>query len=409
VAATKLTAWAAKREGTLNKFYTRSDVGDLLSREIGAVEPLAVIDLGAGEGSLASAIARRWPKASVTTVDVDPSCIDDLHTSLTIAGCRNHEHRTLDVLKADLPSEFAGYRFDLAICNPPFYRPHWKREFADILRDADLVDACPTVPEATAEILFLAQCLRLLKTGGTIALIIPDGLATGWRAVAFRRALLRQHTLRTVVQLPPNSFFDTEAYCFILILDKGQTGSDLPVKLLRLDDSGTISDSIFVSALSAEARFDYAYHSVAQSSPLGATSLRQLGAEVRRGSLSTVERKSAGMFVFHTGDFPKSVQSVCFGTEIPYSGVKNMVVAESGDILMARVDRELHDKITIVETGKFAITDCVYRIRLPEQHRRRVFDALTSKDGRERIRAATKGVGARLLGKGELLDLPLSF
>ena len=406
---TKLTAWASKREGTLNKFYTRLDVGDLLAREIGPISPETILDLGAGEGSLSAAVIRRWPEAATTTVDVHPSCTDKLRRNLSAAGCERHEHYVLDALNYGMPSELEKQAFDLAVCNPPFYRPDWKREFADILSDANLAEACPTAAEATAEIIFLAQNIRLVKTGGTIALIIPDGLATGWRYMAFRRALLRQHTVRTTVQLPPYSFFETEAYCFIVILDKGRACEQAPVKLLRLHDDGAISEPIFVEPASAETRFDYAYHCAAQSPSLEAKSLRQLGAEIRRGSLSTVQRKAADAFVFHTGDFPAGALAVSLDTQVPDMDARQLVIAEAGDILMARVDRDLHNKVTFVEVGRAAITDCVYRIRLPEQHRKRVFKALTSQHGKERVRAATKGVGARLIGKGDLLDLPLVF
>ena len=407
MAVAKLTAWAAKRDGTLNKFYTRSDVGDLLTSEIGAIEPGTAVDLGAGEGSLSAAVARRWPRVAITTVDVDPTCMSALDSALKSAGCNLHAHRVLDVLSLDLPSEVGTRNFDMAVCNPPFYRPDWKREFANILRNADLAEACPTVTEATAEILFLAQSLRLVKTGGTIAIIIPDGLATGWPAVAFRRAILQHHTVRTVVQLPPYSFFDTEAFCFILVLEKGRVGPETPIKLLRLEDHGVVSDPILIDSQSAESRLDYAYHIVARSRPEGSTSLRELGADIRRGSLNTVQRKATGAFVFHTGDFPATSRFVSLGSDVPANATKVLVIAEIGDILMARVDRELHDKITLVNSGRFAITDCVYRIRLPKQHQRRVFDALTSQHGKRCIQAVTKGVGARLIGKGELLDIPL--
>lgn len=407
MAASKLTAWAAKREGTLNKFYTRAEVGALLTREIGPLLPRSVLDLGSGEGSLSSAVAWKWPQAPITTVDVDPTCVEDLHAALLAAGCEQHQHRTLDVLDFGLPEAFAEHRFDLAVCNPPFYRPDWKREFADILREADLESACASRAEVTAEILFLAQNLRLLEDGGTVALIVPDGLATGWRALAFRKALLSNHSLRTVIQLPPYSFLDTEAYCFILILEKGRRSPANVIKLLRLEDTGDVSDPIFIEPNLAEVRFDHAYHQVALSAPNGATSLRQLGADIRRGSLSTVQRKAANSFVFHTGDFPTVSGSINLGVDVPVIADKKLVIAEPGDILMARVDRELHEKVTLVASGRAAITDCVYRIRLPEKHRESAFNALTSTEGRRRIQAATKGVGARLIGKGELLDVLL--
>lgn len=404
--AAKPSQWAAKREGTLNQFYTRPEVGELLIRELGDFAPQMVLDLGAGEGSLAASVAKRWPDTHLTTVDIDPACAEGLHESLIEVGATDHEHKVWDVFDPALPSVLRNRQFDLAVCNPPFYRPEWRREFADILHDADFASACSSVAEATAEIIFLAQNLRLVRSGGMIALIVPDGLATSWRHVAFRRALLQQHGVRAAIQLPPYSFMDTEAYCFILIVEKD--GGSGTTKLRRLNDDGTYAESIEVDAISAELRLDYGYHEVTRDEVEGGTTLRQLGAEIRRGSLSTVERKALDAFIFHTGDFPIAGGEIALEAALPLTS-KRLVIAQPGDILMARVDRELHDKIAFVSQGQAAITDCVYRIRLPQEHRRLAFNALASNQGRTRIRAVTKGVGARLLGKGDLLDLRLAM
>ena len=399
-------AWTIKREGTLNRFYTRPEIGSIIAKEIGNIDAKRIVDLGAGEGSLSVAVLQRWPSASITTVDVDPTCADSLCKTLAEAGCTDHVHFSLDVLSRDCANTLRPQNFDLAICNPPFYRPAWKQEFADILYEGDLGTACPTRAEATAEILFLAQNLRLLKAGGTAALIVPDGLVTGERALAFRRALIAHHTVCTVIQLPPYSFFDTEAFCFIIVLKKGREPSK-PIKLIRLNDTGEVTEPLFVEPCQAERRMDFAYHSATSFATIGSTSLRQLGADIRRGSLSTVDRKATTSFIFHTGDFPARASTVKLDHVAPTHSKKKLVVAEVGDILMARVDRDLHDKITLIETGKVAITDCVYRIRVPQSYQKSVFSALTSQIGRDSIRAATKGVGARLIGKGDLLDLPL--
>lgn len=409
MADSKISPWAAKRTGTLNKFYTRPEVGALLVTEIGGITPKAVIDLGAGEGSLSVAVASEWPDACFTTIDVDPDCVGDLHASLKAAGVRTHTHLVRDVLEPNLPDHVGLDSFDLAVCNPPFFRPAWTRSFADILQKADFTDACPTVADVTAEILFFAQNLRLIKNGGTIAMIVPDGLVTSWRALGFRRELVRRHNLKTVIQLPSYSFVDTEAYCFILILEKGRKNSNDIVKLIRLNEDGSVAEPVYVNSSKAEIRLDYAYHDLSCDSGSEIVTLRDLGAQIHRGSLSTSDRKKVGSFVFHTGDFPAQTSPVYFTSDPPEGERKQLVVAESGDILMARVDRELHRKITFVAEGRAAITDCVYRIRLPEQHRMTVFEALTSPEGRARIKATTKGVGARLLGKGELLDLPLKM
>lgn len=403
----KPTKWATKRSGTLNQFYTRLAACNALVAEINITNVRNVVDLGVGEGSLSVAIARRWPKAQFSTVDIDPTSTQNLHEALLEAGVTKHDHYSLDVMNVDFIHQLKDTVFDLAVCNPPFFRPQWKRDYADILQAADFTEACQSVSEVTAEILFLAQNLRLIRDGGIIALIVPDGLATGWKAKAFRKALLDKHTIRSVIQLPRYSFQDTEASCFILIIEKGRADKDLPIKLLRLDEHSNTSTPILIDHVAAEARLDWTFHSVALPNSSSGITLRKLGADIRRGSLSTVQRRLAEFPVFHTGDFPSKGKAISFEENQEAYEDNKILLAEEGDILLARVDRDLHEKITIVSNGKIAVTDCIFRLRLPKPLNQQIFDVLSSEQCRMRIQALTKGVGARLLGKGDLLDLVL--
>ena len=136
--------------------------------------------------------------------------------------------------------------------------------------------------------------------------------------------------------------------------------------------------------------------------------LRQLGADVRRGSLNTIARKAATYPVFHTTDYRGLTEgAVTLDAAMDLPADRKLVVAEAGDILMARVDRSLHEKVAVVASGRAALTDCVYRVRVPAEMSTPVLTALRSPEGTASLLAATKGVSARLLGKGDLLDLPL--
>jgi type I restriction enzyme M protein len=88
---------------------------------------------------------------------------------------------------------------------------------------------------------------------------------------------------------------------------------------------------------------------------------------------------------------------------------KRLVTVEPGDILIARVDRKLHEKVAIVVGGEAALTDCVYRVKLPKESQQLAFRALRSSEGASRLLAISKGVSARLLGKADLLDMPLAI
>lgn len=388
----------------LNAYYTRTDVGYLLSSVLDIEEPKTVLDLGAGEGSLSRAASDRWPDAACTTVDIVQSAADHL---LEVFGRKkvSHRHYHWDVLTRELPSGIKEETFDLAVCNPPFFKPVQSPDHIEILSLAGLRGACPSPSDNRAEILFLAQNLRLVRRGGTVALIAPDSLLTGDRFRAFRAAILERYNVSCIVQLPGHSFHNTEARCFVLILQK-EAPQEHDIRLLRHHSSASLPP-IWISRSQAVERMDYDFH--ARRSDVGRDGfcLRDLHAEVRRGSFGTAQRKYLSETIFHTTDF-KSLQ--CGQVEFPESplpGQGRAVIAETGDILMARVDRSLHQKIAIVTKGRAAITDCVYRVRLPKEHQERVFNALRSSHGEQALLAATKGVSARLLGKADLLSIKL--
>ncbi len=404
-----LSKFSAIRQGTLNRFYTRRSVGELLADQLAHLKPSSVVDLGAGDGSLSISAANYWPTAEILTIDLDADCIASLHLNIMNAGAAAHCHKVHDVFDPGLPKAIGQSNcFDLAVCNPPFFRPDWRRDFARILQEANLADACPSTSDVSAELIFLAQNLRLVKDGGVIAMIAPDGMMTGWKTKPLRRTLIAQHKIDCVVQLPPHSFHDTEARCFVLMLTKQgrQAGQ---VKLLRYDAATGLSDPLYIGIDEAEQRLDYDYHIANQSQGKQAVTLRGLGADIKRGSVSTVEARDAEFPIFHTSDYSNiSDGEIRLKSSMPSAVGKRLITVAPGDILMARVDRKLHEKVAIVVSGEAALTDCVYRVRLPKEAQQLAFHALRSFEGASKLLAISKGVSARLLGKADLLDMPLT-
>lgn len=402
------TKFAAKRNGTLNKFFTKISVGEILAKQISCTEPSSVLDLGAGEGSLSMPVVRRWPNIGVVTVDLDASTYTTLRENLEKTGCADHRHYVQDALFPEMSAQIEKEhgQFDIAVCNPPFFRPKWCHGHAEILQKASLGDAYGSTTEATAEVLFIAQSLSLLKDGGRLAVIVPDSIITTTRARKFRQSLLLNHTVERVLQLPVNSFLETDSQCFIIIMRKGG-GPTQMLSLLNVGSDQSLSQPLEIDGNAAENRMDFNFHSLRCEKLETHTTLRDMDAQVFRGSISTVQRKAAEFSVFHTSDYKSIIDGMI---ELPDQGNishASRIVAENGDILLARVDRNLHKKIGMVVSGAAVITDCVYRIRLPSQNRKKAFEALCSDAGRKNLLALTKGVGARIIGKADLLDMPL--
>jgi len=91
-------------------------------------------------------------------------------------------------------------RYSMILANPPFKGS----------LDYDIVagDLLKTAKTKKTELLFLALFLRMLKTGGRCASIVPDGVLFGSSAAhkAIRRELIERHRLQAVISMPSGVF-----------------------------------------------------------------------------------------------------------------------------------------------------------------------------------------------------------
>ena len=395
----------------LCRFYTKPKIGSLLIRLFGASTPRRVVDLGTGNGCLAAAAAKRWHNAKIVTVDVDPDCVGSLTEQMSKFGANRHQHFILDALDFELPTALSGgdQGFDAALCNPPYIKPKWRPAYDRILEHAGLAKAyqCPT--DVSIDALFLAQVMRLTKPGGRIGLIVPDTLITGKKSRSVRHTLLTNHRVEEVVQLPRHSFCSTDAQAFLIVFRK----LSKPAFRIRLSTFPFINEhsTIIIDREQAIERMDFSYHSRAGSVKFQGRSLEMLNAEIVRGKINSAQAKNMGSLAFHTTDFPRITgNGVCLRDSNckALAAVPNAsVIAQPGDILVARVGRSLHRKITHVIGGQAAITDCVLRIRLESSLREQVLTALVSDEGNQLLASITRGVSAQMISMVDLFKLPL--
>ncbi|MGO8465008.1 N-6 DNA methylase [Rhizobium leguminosarum] len=382
----------------LCRFYSLPYVGDLLVQTIAAADVASIIDLGAGGGTLSDAAIRHWMGISVTTIDIDAGCgVAKRYQD----SSGSHTHYTLDALDPDITLKVskAGF-FDAAVCNPPFRRIAWNDRYNRVLREAGL-DQCFSSKggDVAAEALFLAQNVRLVRPGGSIGLIVSDSFISGRAAAALRKRIVEHHSIRAVVQLPKRAFSGTEANSFLLVFTNKVASREM-INLYKFSLEDGLSNVIVVDKHSAERRLDYDFHSITRRSSSDIP-LASLGATISRGNISTVQLRTAPQFIFHTTDFGKWKSGEIYGPTFAQCH------AQTGDILVARVDRALETKVAIVRGGSFQVSDCVFIIRVPPQHRERVFDALKTKGGQEKLKSLSRGVGARHISKTELLAFPI--
>jgi type I restriction enzyme M protein len=120
--------------------------------------------------------------------------------------------------------------------------------------------------------------------------------------------------------------------------------------------------------------------------------------------------------VFHLGDFPNagkngSVPKVPAKFIQPVSKIVDLQstykIARAGDILIARIGRNLQEKICFLPRGACVISDCIFALRTSVEHREMLLTYLLSEDGKVALKAASHGVGAKYLSRSDVLNMVL--
>ncbi|CAB5515136.1 hypothetical protein LMG26857_04200 [Achromobacter anxifer] len=396
------------------RYYTSSDVSRSLIEHIDAHKPRLVVELGSGSGSLCSAAAARWQNARLVTVDVDRQAPDQLDVKRFGSRLR-HSHFVHDALDATL-SEKIGLRMgtvDVAVCNPPYIRPRWRSDFGKILEDAGLSGVLTSIHDAGADLLFLAQNLRLLRRNGKLGLILPDGLIAAECYRGVRQALLRQHIVEQVVQLPRRVFRGTEAQTYLVMLSKLAGETDY-VKLRQMANDGSLSEPIEVPQDLATKRLDYSFHAHTSIRDDQLISVGTVVKEIVRGTICSSEIANFAAPVFHLGDFSAPTGELAvrivpkhFALSERAAKIAQRVarLAQPGDILLARIGRGLENRLALVVHGPCVISDCIFALRTSDKYRERLYRFFESKAGQHARATSAHGVAARFLSKANLSEI----
>lgn len=394
-----------RRSDPLGRYYTGSLIGEYLVRAMNISDPKTVIDLGAGSGALVAEASKVWKKSNFFTVDIDGGAQS---ANFPSTHGKKFKHHIADALDQSLAQTLGldWAKVDAAICNPPYVLPKWKKHFEEILEDAGLRQFAPKRGDIAADLLFIAQNLRMLKNGGKLGLILPDGIIAGEKYRPLRKALIEMHCIEKVIELPRGSFSKTDAKTHILILSKNLDSKE-SIHVAKLQANGTISDEILLPTENFTKRLDYSYIKGTKKFQ-GRRKVSDVVEDIFRGSISSSQRKSLTHSVLHTTDlssFDLHVPSRFYirsADESVYPGK----LATTGDILVARVGRNLSSKICMVDQEGFVpISDCLIALRANKDNRSELFDFLRSERGRSSIETVSKGVGAKFVTADALREI----
>jgi type I restriction enzyme M protein len=135
--------------------------------------------------------------------DFDATMLRIAAMNLMLHGVDDPDIHFQDTLSTSFPDRFpdaAAEGFDVILANPPFKG------------NLDFEDVHPSllrqVKTRKTELLFVALILRMLKTGGRSATIVPDGVLFGSSGAhqTLRKLLIDQNQLEAVISLPSGVF-----------------------------------------------------------------------------------------------------------------------------------------------------------------------------------------------------------
>lgn len=130
--------------------------------------------------------------------DFDPTMLRIGSMNMTLHGIDNPDISYRDSLAEEHGSD-AG-KYSLILANPPFAG---SLDYETTAKDLQQI-----VKTKKTELLFLALFLRLLKTGGRAAVVVPDGVLFGSSKAhkSLREMLVEKHKLEGVLKLPSGVF-----------------------------------------------------------------------------------------------------------------------------------------------------------------------------------------------------------
>ena len=207
-------------KGDHQQFFTPPHIVDFIVSMCSPFIKGRVCDPAAGTGGFLSSIARhRLPYDSLTAIEIDERLA-------WVAGMNMFLHEASKIETLWLPNggtlgvdelSLLG-SFDAIVTNPPFGSDYSERE------SLGTMELGKGRASRRRGILFIERCYRLLKEGGTLAIIIDEGVLNLSHAVDVREFITRNFDIRSVVSLPETAFMPyASVNASVLVLSKRST------------------------------------------------------------------------------------------------------------------------------------------------------------------------------------------
>lgn len=155
--------------------------------------PKRILDIGCGTGLIALMAAQRFPDAHIDAVDIDPSAVAEARFNVIHSPYANR----ITVEETDILDYNAVEKYDLVVCNPPF--------FTGTVKAPDRARALARTEGTLSVKSLLRIAVELLNPRGALAIVAP---ADRDSEIEFEASLaklyaVRKYSVRTVESRPP--------------------------------------------------------------------------------------------------------------------------------------------------------------------------------------------------------------
>lgn len=388
----------------LGQYMTPDQVCHLLTKKVvGKFDE--VVDLAAGNCRLLSAFASAFPSAKLFGIDIDKGILKD--GLLNVPKANLFQGNGLTFTLPATPSRNSR----LIVGNPPY----GNTEKLSKQTESAIARAFPGLKTKKGkyrlEIQFLAKCLNLLREKpGCLVIVLPVSFADGETYKEYRRVLTTEYCVEAAIEFSADIFHKTEAKTVALIVSYSPS-QKCQTKISEFNLATGAEKKVFTGYMKDGARLDAKFYKRAKEWTKY-VKLEDLGVSISRGKHSNKQATALELSPIHTSDLARSsngkivIPKIQANMDYMENGYQD-TFAQAGDILLSRTGNRVSWDPVIVVRGKAPITDHVFCIRLPKNHRKKALESFQHPRFQDWLRAVCKGVCATVLTKQDLLKMPV--
>lgn len=232
--------WGPGLRGEKGQFFTPRNVVKMCVDMVDPKPGERVIDPACGSGGFLVEVLSHFDKreysSNVYGIDKEIDLVKICKAYMAIVGDGRTNIFCADSLypeswKNEMKQEIQEESFDVVLTNPPFgakifiedknILKNYKLGHKWIKNSSNTWKITNSVSKQVPQILFIERCLQLLKPGGRMAIVLPDGLFGNPSHRYIWHLILENAKILAIVSLPPETFLpSTHTKTSILFLEK---------------------------------------------------------------------------------------------------------------------------------------------------------------------------------------------